>query len=165
MSDNSNNENATESKVKVLLAEDDGEDQEFFEDALNETGIEANLTTVNNGQELIDNLKDNSIPDPDIVFVDINMPVKTGQEAVAEIKADPDLKDIPTVMLSTSDNPKSIEQSFEAGADLYIQKPNSFGNLVRLLRIVFSFHWAGQLFRRTRERFFMTENRLPHEDL
>jgi CheY-like chemotaxis protein len=159
----SNQEQAEEKPVKVLLAEDDKDDQEIFQDALNETGINTKLEVVENGQELIDTLKDTSTPDPDIVFVDINMPVKDGQQAVAEIKADPALKDIPTVMLSTSDNPNGIKQSFQAGADLYIQKPNSFRNFVLILKKIFSFHWAGQVLRTAWERFFFSEKHLPHK--
>ena len=157
-------QSAPKEPLQVLLADDDRDDRELFEDALNETGVQAELTTVNDGQELIDHLKDPSIPDPDILFVDINMPVKSGDKAVAEIKADPDLKNIPTVMLSTSDTPDVVEKSFKAGADLYVQKPSSYRNFVKLLQNVFAFHWAGRLLRTAWNRFFVNEKQFSHKD-
>jgi CheY-like chemotaxis protein len=111
--------------VKVVLADDDKDDQEIFTDALTETNIPADLTMVDNGQELIDHLKDPEEPNPDIIFLDINMPGKNGKEVLAEIKRDEEIKDIPTVMLSTSEHVKDVEESFNAGANLYVQKPYS----------------------------------------
>src|SRR4051812_23778728 len=84
--------------VKVLLAEDDKDDQEFFSEALDKSKVPSELTTVENGQELVDHLKDPAEPNPDIIFMDINMPGKGGKEALAEIKSDETLKEIPTVM-------------------------------------------------------------------
>jgi len=143
--------------VKVILADDDKEDQELFEQALEKAGEDTELTTVDNGQELVANLKDPQIENPDIIFMDINMPVKDGKQALNEIKNDKDLKDIPTVILSTSGNPKEVKETFEAGASLYITKPHSFKNFILLLRKVFSFHWAGLLLKPIWQRFFITE--------
>ena len=64
--------------VKILLAEDDKEDQELFEEALKKTGEDTKLTVVDNGKELVNNLKDKEQENPDIIFLDVNMPVKDG---------------------------------------------------------------------------------------
>lgn len=149
-----------EEPVKVVLADDDKDDQEIFEEALNETAIPTELTTVNNGTELLDHLKDESKPNPDIVFMDINMPVKNGKEVLAEIRADENLKDIPTVILSTSKNDKDVEEAFEAGANLYVPKPYSFSNFILLLKKIFSLKWTGQLLKPLRKTFFMSERNL-----
>ena len=146
--------------VKVMLADDDKDDQEVFHDALKETEVPAELTTVDNGQELIDNLKDPSEPNPDIIFLDINMPVKNGLECLEEIKTDETLKDIPTVILSTSDNVKDVEKTFNAGANLYVPKPYSFRNMVLLLKKIFMLKWAGALFKPLRKTFLMSEKHL-----
>lgn len=149
--------------VKVMLADDDKDDQEVFHDALKETDVPAELTTVDNGQELIDKLKDPSVPNPDIIFLDINMPVKNGLDCLEEIKTDETLKDIPTVILSTSDNVKDVEQTFNAGANLYVPKPFSFRNMVLLLKKIFMLKWAGALFKPRRKSFLMSEKNLSDE--
>lgn len=151
--------------VKVVLADDDKDDQEIFKDALTETKIPAELTTVENGQELIDHLKDPETPEPEIIFLDINMPVKNGKEALAEIKKDKELKDIPTVMISTSDNPKDVEDSFNSGANLYVRKPFSFKNFILILKKVFMLKWAGVLLKPFRRSFYLSEKNISDGDL
>jgi len=146
--------------VKVMLADDDKEDQELFTAAIEETKIDAEVTTVNNGQELIDTLKDPATPNPDIIFLDINMPVKDGKEALAEIKSDRTLKDIPTVMLSTSDSPKDVEETFNRGANLYVKKPNNFQNLILILKNIITLHWAKALLTPLRKSFLVTEKKI-----
>ena len=160
---NSGQEPEKQEPVKVVLADDDRDDQEIFEDALNEASIPAELKTVDNGQELIDHLKDPSEPNPDIIFLDINMPVKSGKEVLAEIKADETLKDIPTVVISTSDHPKDIDDSFKAGANLFVRKPFSFSSLIIILKKIFMLKWAGELLKPLRKTFFMSEKNVSEK--
>ena len=134
-SENPSGENLTEKDpVKIILAEDDKDDQELFIDALDEANVPSDVTTVENGQQLVNALRDKSQPDPDIIFIDVNMPVKGGKKALEEIKKDDDFKDIPAVMLSTWDHPADVADAFDKGADLYVQKPNSFNAFVLLLK-------------------------------
>lgn len=160
---NSGQEPEKQEPVKVVLADDDRDDQEIFEDALSEASIPAELKTVDNGQELIDHLKDPSEPNPDIIFLDINMPVKSGKEVLAEIKADETLKDIPAVVISTSDHPKDIEDSFNAGANLFVRKPFSFSSLIIILKKIFMLKWAGALFKPLRKTFFLSEKNISEK--
>ena len=120
------------------------------------------VTTVENGQELLDTLRDESKPNPDMIFIDINMPVKGGKQALEEIKGDKDLRDIPTVMLSTWDHPSYIEETLNKGADLYVQKPNSFAGFVLLLKKVFFLHWTKALLRPVISLFFVSEKHLSN---
>lgn len=150
--------------LKIILAEDDKDDQELFIDALNEADVPSEVVTVENGQQLVDNLKDKSQPDPDIIFIDIDMPVKDGKQALQEIKNDKELKDIPAVMLSTWDHPADIEDSFDKGADLYVQKPNSFAGFVFLLKKVFFLHWAKALLSPVKKIFFVSEKNISKKD-
>ena len=143
--------------VKIVLAEDDKDDQEMFIEALDAAKIPSDVTTVEDGKELIDHLKDKTEPNPDIIFMDLNMPVKGGKEALAEIKGDEELKEIPTVVLSTSDRPKDIEDTFNSGASLYVQKPNSFASFILILKKVFSLHWAKALLTPVKKIFFISE--------
>jgi CheY-like chemotaxis protein len=150
--------------VKILLAEDDKDDQELFMEALSATKISSEVTTVDNGAQLVDTLKDDSQPKPDIVFIDINMPVKGGKEALAEIKTDQKLKDIPAVMLSTSNNPADIEETFRKGANLYIQKPHSFNGFILILKKVFLLHWTKALLNPVKNIFFVSEKNISQQD-
>jgi len=150
--------------LKIILAEDDKDDQDIFMEAVNATNVPSDVTTVENGQELIDILKDRTEPKPDIVFIDINMPVKGGKEALAEIKSDQELKDIPAVMLSTSNHQKDIEDTFNSGANLYIQKPNSFASLILILKKVFMLHWTKTLLDPVKKVFFVSDRNISHED-
>ncbi|PXY46847.1 response regulator [Flavobacterium hydrophilum] len=164
-SENPSAENLNEKEpVKIILAEDDKDDQELFIDALDEADIPSDVTTVENGQQLVDALKDKSQPDPDIIFIDINMPVKGGKQALEEIKGDKDLRDIPAVMLSTWDHPADIEDTFDKGANLYVQKPNSFAGFVLLLKKVFLLHWAKALLRPVISLFFVSEKNISQRD-
>ncbi|MCM0667079.1 response regulator [Flavobacterium tyrosinilyticum] len=149
--------------VKIILAEDDKDDQELFIDALDEAEVHSEVTTVENGQQLLDVLKDKSQPDPDIIFIDINMPVKGGKKALEEIKGDKHLKDIPAVMLSTWSHPEDVEDAFDKGADLYVQKPNSFDGFVLLLKKVFFLHWTKALLRPVLSLFFVSEKNIGKE--
>ncbi|MFD1605325.1 response regulator [Flavobacterium artemisiae] len=150
--------------VKIILAEDDKDDQELFIDALDEAQVPSEVTTVENGQELLDTLRDQSEPNPDIIFIDVNMPVKGGKKALEEIKSDKELRDIPAVMLSTWSHPADIEDSFDKGADLYVQKPNSFTGFVLLLKKVFLLHWTKALLRPVVSLFFVSEKNISHKD-
>ncbi|OOV17838.1 hypothetical protein BXU10_14325 [Flavobacterium sp. LM4] len=148
----------------VLLADDDKDDQELFKEALDATKVPSEVITVDNGQELVNKLKDGSEPKPDIVFIDINMPVKGGKEALAEIKSDQELNEIPAVMLSTSNHPKDIEDTFNDGANLYIQKPNSFTGFILILKKVFTLHWTKALMNPFKDIFFISEKNISKKE-
>ncbi|MDA6071101.1 response regulator [Flavobacterium sp. AC] len=150
--------------VKIVLAEDDKDDQELFMEALSATKIPAEVTTVENGKELVDALKEGSEGKPDIIFIDINMPIKGGKEALAEIKSDEKLKEIPAVMLSTSNHPVDIEDTFNKGANLYIQKPSSFTGFVLILKKVFILHWTKALLNPVKNIFFVSEKNISQKD-
>jgi len=147
----------TKEPIKVILADDDKDDQQLFEEALNHTDVPTQLTTADNGQELMDNLHDTTIPNPDIIFLDINMPVKNGKECLKEIKADEELKDIPTVIYSTSDNEKDINETYSEGANLYVPKPTSFSKIILILKHIFTFRWHKIFVRPDKKDFVVSE--------
>ena len=80
--------------LKILLAEDDRDDRELFEKALKEIPIATHLRTVSNGEELMDHLLKNLMDLPDVLFLDLSMPRKTGFECLIEIKEDKKLEEI-----------------------------------------------------------------------
>lgn len=92
------------------------------------------------------------------------MPVKGGKEALAEIRSDQELNEIPAVMTSTSNHPKDIEETFNKGANLYIQKPSSFTGFILILKKVFILHWTKALINPVKNIFFVSEKNISHKD-
>jgi CheY-like chemotaxis protein len=143
--------------VKIILTDDDKASQRIFEDALSRIKILADLTTADNGQQLMDKLRDPDEPIPDVIFLDINMPVKDGKECLLEIKSDKNLKHIPTVIYTASDSEKDIEDTYRAGANLYITKPVSFSVLVNIIEKVLTLNWNEYKPKPARQKFFVSE--------
>jgi CheY-like chemotaxis protein len=117
-------------RTVILIADDDEDDCLLIKDVLRENGLGENVHVVSDGQDLMDYLlscvsKDDSkrSPCPDLILLDLNMPKKDGREALAEIKADPDLRDIPIVVFTTSDVPRDIELCSRLEARAFITKP------------------------------------------
>lgn len=134
------------SPLNVLLAEDDLDDQVFFEKALSELPISTKLTTVKDGEELMQYLSANSgnASSTDILFLDLSMPCKTGVECLIEIKENSELKDLQVVMFTCSfTSCIHFEQNLintleRIGADGFIRKPESFDQLKNTIEATLS---------------------------
>lgn len=120
--------------INLLLADDDVDDCLFFQDALEELSIENNLTTVDDGVKLMNYLLEAATILPDILFLDLNMPRKSGYECLLELKKDESLKDIPVVIFSTSQNTDVVEDLYNNGAHYYIRKPGDFNILKKVIK-------------------------------
>ena len=127
----------------ILMAEDDSDDQLLVRDALAETGFGLDLRFVANGVELMDYLRQKnqftapaSSPRPGLIILDLNMPRKDGREALGEIKADPELKRIPVVVLTTSTAGPDVARAYELGANSFISKPVAFDVLVNTMKTI-----------------------------
>ena len=120
-------------QLNILLADDDMDDCRFFKEALEALPLTTKLTTVNNGEELMTYLLENTDHLPHVLFLDINMPRKNGFECLSEIKHHDKLKDLPVVMFSTSNAHDKINILFNTGADVYIRKPSNFAQLVQVI--------------------------------
>ncbi|MEO6252053.1 MAG: response regulator [Ferruginibacter sp.] len=120
-------------QLHIMLADDDMDDRAFFKDALESLPITTKLTTVNDGEALMNFLIENPECLPNVIFLDINMPRKNGFECLAEIKHHENLKDLPVIMFSTSGSQEKISVLFQTGADIYIKKPSNFAQLVQVL--------------------------------
>ncbi len=119
--------------IHILLADDDHDDRTFFNNALKELTVSTHLTTVDDGDQLMELLLNKALELPDVLFLDINMPRKNGFECLAEIKNNNRLKDLPVVIFSTSDCRDKIDRTFQNGAKVYIHKPNDFAQLKELI--------------------------------
>ena len=128
--------------INLLLADDDNDDCLFFEIALKEILIESHLTIVHDGEELMNWLFKNIDHLPDVLFLDLNMPRKTGFECLTEIKENEKLKKIHVVMLTTSFPRDDVYELnlksmlFNIGAQEYIRKPNDFNKLKEIIHNV-----------------------------
>lgn len=127
--------------IHVLLADDDEDDRLFFKDAFGELKINTVVKTVNDGEELMKYLTRNNHELPHILFLDLNMPFKTGLECLTEIKSMDHLKDIAIAIYSTSASEKEIEETFVQGANIYIKKPSDFNTLKKVLGEVITINW------------------------
>lgn len=125
--------------IQLLLADDDHDDCLLFSEALQELSIDTCLNLVHDGVELFDFLSDtDSKTLPDLIFLDLNMPRKNGQECLAEIKQNDKYGAIPIAIFSTSYDPIVAARLREMGADYYIRKPADFSVLKKVLLEVLS---------------------------
>jgi CheY-like chemotaxis protein len=124
------------------MAEDDPEDRMLAEDALEESMLANELHFVEDGEELMDYLykrgeyQDAPAPRPGLILLDLNMPRKSGREALAEIKGDPELRSIPVVVLTSSKAEEDIVRSYDLGANSYITKPVTFAGVVETIKVL-----------------------------
>ena len=127
--------------ITILLADDDAEDRQLVRDALAESRLRNELHTVADGTELLDYLRHQgryampgAAPRPGIILLDLMMPKKSGTEVLAEIKADPELRNIPVIVMTTSSADADIWRSYELGASSYVTKPVTFSALVEVMK-------------------------------
>jgi len=127
--------------VIILMADDDPDDRLMAREALEEARLVNELRFVEDGEQLLDYLKrrgrfaePDAAPRPGLILLDLNMPRKSGREALAEIKADPELRSIPVVVLTTSKAEEDILRSYDLGVNSFITKPVTFDGLVEVMR-------------------------------
>jgi CheY-like chemotaxis protein len=127
--------------VTILMADDDQDDREMALDALQDLRLADKMEFVVDGQDLLDYLRreggyaDSSAqaPLPGIILLDLNMPRMDGREALAEIKADESLRQIPVVVLTTSSDEEDVRDTYALGANSFITKPVTLTGLVDVM--------------------------------
>ncbi|MCL6261567.1 response regulator [Aquiflexum sp. TKW24L] len=119
--------------ISLLLADDDPDDCILFQEALDELPIDASLTIVNDGVQLIDLLSKEGQTLPQALFLDLNMPRKNGVECLIYIKKDAKLKQLPVIILSTSWDKEFLSILHERGASFFFRKPNEFNKLKEVI--------------------------------
>ena len=124
------------------MADDDEDDCILFEDALREVCSQTELTTANDGDELITLMKTNVPPPPDVIFLDLNMPRRNGFECLELIRKTKQWKDIPVVIFSTTGQEEMIKRVYEQGANYFIRKPGSFPKLKQAIRQILEVDWS-----------------------
>lgn len=127
--------------ITILIADDDVDDRLLARDALAECRLANDVRFVNDGEDLLDYLhqrngyaESGAAPLPGLILLDLKMPKKDGREALREIKADPNLRRIPVVVLTTSKAEEDIYRTYDLGVNSFITKPVSFEALVTSMK-------------------------------
>lgn len=119
--------------MRILLVDDDVTDRELFTDAINLAGKGYHVEEASNGQEALAFLTANSARLPDLIILDLNMPVMDGRETLAAIRQHAVFKSIPVCVMSTSTAHFDVMSSYRSGANLFLAKPFDFKELIEML--------------------------------
>lgn len=132
---------ARANSITILMADDDADDRMMAKEALEECRLANDIRFVENGVELLAYLRQQGrygepgvAPRPGLILLDLNMPKMDGREALREIKADPSLRRIPVVVMTTSSAEEDIHRTYDLGVSSYISKPISFEGLVDVMK-------------------------------
>ena len=129
--------------IEVLLIEDNPGDIQLTKIALEDNKMNVNLSVAEDGVEALAFLRKEgnyvNAPHPDLVLLDLNLPRKDGREVLAEMKADPILRRIPVVILTTSQAEEDVLRAYNLCANCYITKPVDFDQFVKIVRSIESF--------------------------
>jgi two-component system, chemotaxis family, response regulator Rcp1 len=142
---------ATPQPIDILLVEDNEADIRLTQEVFSDSKLHNNLTIANNGQEAMDCLRQRGkyqgFIRPDLILLDLNLPVKDGRTVLAEIKSDPNLKSIPVVILTTSKAEEDIVKTYRLHANCYINKPVDLEQFITVVNSI--------------QNFWLTSVRLP----
>ncbi len=134
-----------EAKKKFLIVDDDADDSEMFCEAVKEVIPDCICYRASNGRSAIIALDNEEIDIPDIIFLDINMPVMNGWQCLSKLKEPETFKDIPVIMYSTSSYPEEVDRARHSGALCFLTKPYNFRELKKNLAIVADYVNKGSL--------------------
>ena len=136
-----NNENGH--AIEILLVEDNPGDVRLTREALKEAKVRNSLSVASDGVEAMAFLRREGIysmaPRPDIVLLDLNLPKKDGRQVLTEVKADPELRRIPVVILTTSKAEEDIIKTYDLHANCFVTKPVDFDQFVKVVQSIEQF--------------------------
>jgi CheY-like chemotaxis protein len=139
--------------IRVILTDDDEDDQELFRDLLNDLNVHTSLTVATDGEHLLDLLKSfSNAPLPNLLFLDINMPGQNGLDYLHRIKRNKRYYSLPVIIYSTSTAPDDIEKAYLNGADLYLRKDVFFKLPLKTIEELFT-NWENLLKKKSRDEF------------
>jgi chemotaxis family two-component system response regulator Rcp1 len=129
--------------AQVLLVDDNEDDVELTLEALKDSSVKLDVQVVSNGVEAMKFLRRQDEHEdkarPDLVLLDLNMPKMDGREVLKEIRGDPDLTDLPIVVLTTSENEEDIYKTYKLHANCYISKPVDFLQFTKIIKQIEGF--------------------------
>lgn len=128
---------------QVLIVENDPAASRLTQEAFRETGVTEGVRCVRDGDEALDLLRAEKQyagqPQPDIIFLDLHLPKKSGLEVLREIKANKSLQATPVVVVSGSDDPREVREAYELHASCYIRKPSDLHQFLRFIAVCYEF--------------------------
>ena len=132
--------------LRILHVEDNVGDVRLVAEALNEGGRKHEIAVASDGVEALEYLykrgRYRRAPTPDVILLDLNLPRKGGLEVLAEIKADPELQNIPVVVFTSSSAPLDINRAYRSRASCYVTKPADLSELFRVVSVIEKFWLA-----------------------
>jgi CheY-like chemotaxis protein len=143
--------------LSILLADDDMDDCIFFKETVEELPVSTHLTVVNDGEQLMQLLANDTNEIPDVLFLDLNMPRKNGFECLSEIKGNQKLKQLPVIIFSTSFELDVVNRLYKNGAQYFIRKPSEFSQFKKIIHQTFLAYIIPQnISQPERENFVLT---------
>ena len=115
--------------TRILLVEDSSADAILLQEALRAADVFSPVDHVTDGEQALAHLRDAEIP-PALMLLDLNLPRMDGREVLAQVKGDPELRDIPVIILTTSSAPKDVKLAYERGANAFVRKPLGMDRLI-----------------------------------
>jgi two-component system response regulator len=134
----------------VMIAEDDPDDRLMLTDAFMDRCQECQLCFVEDGLQLIEQLEPEPAGLPDLIILDLNMPLMDGREVLEALKGNARLRQIPVVVMTTSRNPEDVNFCYDAGARSYIVKPASYSELLDIVSVL-KRYWLNTVILPTRQ--------------
>ena len=131
------------SRLEVLIVENDRATARLTKEAFKEVGFTEGVRSVSNGEEALAALRKEQhfadAPKPNLIFLDLHLPKRSGMEVLREIKENPELKVVPVVVVSGTSNPHEIREAYELHANCYIRKPDDLPQFLRFAAGCFEF--------------------------
>jgi len=145
----------TKKILNIALADDDKDDRLLFKKAMDNLNVDTELSLFSDGLQLIDYLRSLDVKLPQVIFLDLNMPEMNGMECLKEIRADRTFDNVAIAIYSTSSSEMDIEATFIHGANVYINKPDSFDKLKQAIAKVVRLNWQYHTSRLDRDNFLL----------
>lgn len=142
--------------MHILLADDDIDDRNLFKEALNDINADVNFQSFTSGTDLMLYLHSEGYEAPHIIFLDLNMPGKSGHQCLQEIRDNPKYKDISIAIYSTSNAEEDIIATLSGGANVYIHKPDDFEKLRDIITHVLKINWQYHTSGLNKDTFFLS---------
>jgi chemotaxis family two-component system response regulator Rcp1 len=131
---------------EILLVDDNPADTDLTSEVLAQCKQHYHVNTVSDGAAAISFLRQQgkytAAPYPDLVVLDLNLPIRDGRQVLSDIKADPNLQKIPVVIFTTSQANSDVSRSYELGANCYLRKPGNLAEFVAVVQSMAQF-WLG----------------------
>lgn len=132
--------------LQILMVEDNPDDVDLTREALRDAKVVVDMSVMKDGVEAMAYLRREGsyaqAPRPDLILLDLNMPRKDGREVLADIKADPDLRRIPVVVLTTSQAEEDVLKAYDLHVNCYIAKPVDFEQFIKVVKAIEGFWFS-----------------------